>query len=164
MRKTVFVLALVLLFVVAFGFAQSTDKADVGAKIKQIASYLEKPGGPGSDGKIMFALLLEAILQVAPQTGFPPEFVENMQKAKEIADSMSLFDPDGVIYLHKAYRLANSNQDFQMPGSIKEIQDAVNYGRMVLATAAKKLRIGQPDECAKGLLEAAVMIVTPMYR
>jgi hypothetical protein len=164
MRKTIFILAFVFIFLFAFGFARSTEKADVGAKIKQIASYLEKPGGPGSDGKIMFTLLLEAILLVAPDTGFPPEFVENMEKAKEISDSKSLFDPDGVVYLHKAYRLANSGNDFQVPDSIKEIQDAVNYIRMELATAEKNLRVGKADDGVRKLLGAAVMIVTPMQR
>ena len=164
MRKAVFILALLFCFVFICGLAEATEKADVGAKIKQIASYLEKPGGPGSDGKIMFTLLLEAILQVAPETGFPPEFVENMEKAKEISDTKSLFDPDGVVYLHKAYRLANSGNDFQIPSSIKEIQDAVNYIRMELATAEKNLRVGKADDCARKLLGAAVMIVTPMHR
>jgi len=164
MRKTVFILTLISIFVFMSGFAEALDKADVEAKIKQIASYLDRPGGPGSDGKIMFTLLLEAILQVAPQTGFPPEFVENMEKAKGISDSKSLFDPDGVVYLHKAYRLANASQDFQMPGSIKQIEDAVNFIRMDLATAEKNLRVGKPDDCVRKLLEAAVIIVTPMYR
>jgi hypothetical protein len=164
MRKTVFIFALVFFFVLLSVFAEAMDQADVQAKIKQIASYLEKPGGPGADGKIMFTLLLEAILQVAPDTGFPPEFVANMEKAKAISDSTSLFDPDGVVYLHKAYRLVNSGRDFEMPGSISEIEDAVNYIRMGLATAGKNLRVGKTDKCAKGLLEAAVMIVTPKYR
>jgi hypothetical protein len=164
MRKTAFILAPVLIFVFTFGFAQSTQKSDVAAKIKQVASYLEKPGGPGSDGKIMFTLLLEAILQAAPDTGFPPEFVENIEKTKEISDTTSILNPDGVVYLHKAFRLVNSNQDFQMPGSIHEIQDAVNYVRMELATAEKNLRVGKADDCVRKLLGAAVMIVTPMQR
>ena len=164
MRKTVFILALICIFVLMSGFVEATDQTDVDTKIKQVASYLDKPGGPGSDGKIMFALLLEAILQAAPDTGFLPEFVENMKKAKEIADSTSLFNPDGVVYLHKAYRLINSGNNFQMPGSISEIEDAVNYIRMELATARKNLKVGQMDACVKILLNVAVMIVTPMHR
>lgn len=85
-----------------------------------------------------------------------------MKKAKEIADSTSLFNPDGVVYLHKAYGLINSGNDFQMPGSITEIEDAVNYARMELATARKKLKIDQTDACVKILLDVALMIVTPM--
>lgn len=164
MRKTLFILTVLSILVLIVNFVEPVDKSEVDAKIKKIASYLEKPGGPGSDGKIMFTLLLESILQAAPETGFPPEFTENMKKAKEISDSTSLFDPNGVVYLHKAYRLINSGRDFQMPDSISEIQDAVNYGKMVLATARKNLTVDKIDDCVRNLLEIAVMIVTPKYR
>jgi hypothetical protein len=163
-RKTLFILTVLSILVLIVNFVEPVDKSEVDAKIKKIASYLEKPGGPGSDGKIMFTLLLESILQAAPETGFPPEFTENMKKAKEISDSTSLFDPNGVVYLHKAYRLINSGRDFQMPDSISEIQDAVNYGKMVLATARKNLTVDKIDDCVRNLLEIAVMIVTPKYR
>jgi hypothetical protein len=163
-RKTLFILTVLSILVLIVNFVEPVDKSEVDAKIKKIASYLEKPGGPGSDGKIMFTLLLESILQAAPETGFPPEFTENMKKAKEISDSTSLFDPNGVVYLHKAYRLINSGRDFRMPDSISEIQDAVNYGKMVLATARKNLTVDKIDDCVRNLLEIAVMIVTPKYR
>jgi hypothetical protein len=164
MRKTAFILTLIFGFVLMSSLIEGVDQTDVDTKIKQAASYLEKPGGPAEDRKIMVTLLLEAILQAAPDTGFPPEFVENMKKAKEISDSTSVLNPDGIVYLHNAFRLINSGNDFEMPGSIKEIQDAVNYIRMELASARKNLKAGKMDACVKILLEAALMIVTPMYR
>jgi len=164
MRKTVIILTVISIFVLISNFVEATDKAEVDAKIKKVASYLDKPEGPGADGKIMFTLLLEAILQAAPETGFPPEFTENMEKAKNISDSKSLIHPDGVVYLHKAYRLVNSGNDFQMPSSISEIQDVVNYVKMELATARKNLKVGKTDSCVKKLLEIAVMIVTPLHQ
>ena len=164
MKKPLFILALIIIFVLAIDFVEATAQTDIDAKIKHIASYLDKPEGPGSDGKIMVTLLLEAILQAAPDTGFPPEFAENMEKAKEISDSTSVLNPDGIVYLHKAYQLINAGNDFQMPSSIREIQDAVNQIKMDLATARKKLKSGQTDACVKGLLEVALMIVTPVQR
>ena len=162
MKKSFSILTLVLIFVLAAGPAGTMDKADVDAKIKKIASYLDKPGGPGEDGKLMVTLLLEAILEAAPETGYPPEFVGNMKKAKEISDSTSVLDSEGIEHLHKAFRLINSGSDFEFPSSIKEIQDAVNYIRVELATAREKLKSGQTDACVKILLEAALMIVTPI--
>ena len=70
---------------------------------------------------------------------------------------------DGAVYLHKAYRLINDGKDFLMPSSISEIQDAVNYAKMELASARKDLKVGKTDSCVKRLLEIAVMIVTPMH-
>lgn len=141
----------------------SWDKSAVDEKIKDIAAYLDKPGGPGSDGKIMFSLLLEAILEAAPETDFPPEFSANMEKAKQLADSTSIFNPDGIVYLHKAYRLINGGEDFIFPESINEIQDAANYIRMELAASRKNIRVDQMESCIKGLLKVAIMIVTPMH-
>lgn len=164
MKKTTFILAVLAVFILAVGSAEAMDKAALEAKIKTIASYLEKPEGPGSEAKTMFTLLIESVLQAAPESGFPPEFTENMKKAKEIFDSTSIFNPDGVVYLHKAYRLVNAGQDFQTPASVKEIPDAVNYIKMLLATAIKNLKVDKIGDCVRNLLETAVMIVTPKIR
>lgn len=163
MRKTISIFAILSILVFISIFAQATDKDEIAAKIKKIASYLDKPEGPGSDGVLMFTLLLEAILETAPDTNFPPEFTENMQKAKDISDSESFLSPDGVVYLHKARRLINDGKDFQMPSSISEIQDAVNYAKIELGWARKYIKTGKADECIRKLLDIAVMIVTPMH-
>lgn len=164
MRKTISILSLIFILVFASGSVEATYRADLDAKIKKIASYLDRPGGPGEGGKLMVTLLLEAILEAAPETKFPPAFVENMNKAKEISDSTSVLDPDGIVFLHKAYRLINSGSDFEFPSSIKEIQDAVNHIKGELTAAREKLKSGQTDACAKILLEAVLMIVTPVVR
>ena len=164
MKKSFSVLILIFTFVLAAGLAGAMDKPDLDAKIKKIASYLDRPGGPGEDGKLMVTLLLEAILEAAPETGFPPEFAQNMGKAKEISDSTSVLDPDGIAYLHKAYRLVNSGGDFEFPSGIKEIQDAVDRIKIELAAAREKLKSGQTDACVKTLLEVVLMVVTPVVR
>lgn len=144
--------------------AGATDKAKIDKKIKEIVSYLDKPGGPGSDGKIMFALVLEVILDIAPETSFPPEFISNMKKAKDIADSTSLFNPEGVAHLHKAYRTTNDGKDYQIPGSISKIQDAVDHAKLEFASAREDLKADKTESCVKRLLGLAVMIVTPMHK
>lgn len=164
MKKTIVTLTISSILLFTSVFADVTDKDEVAAKIKKISSYLDKPGGPGSDGVLMFTLLLEAILETAPETSFPPEFTENMQKAKDISDSESFLSPDGVVFLHKARRLINDGEDFQMPESISEIQDAVNYAQIELGWARKYIKTGKPDECVRKLLDVAVMIVTPMHK
>ncbi len=164
MKKSFSILILIFTFMLAAGLAGAMDKADLDAKIKKVASYLDRPGGPGEDGKLMVTLLLEAILQAAPDTNFPSEFAQDMGKAKEISDSTSVLDPDGIVFLHKAYRLINSGSDFEFPSSIREIQDAVDHIKIKLATAREKLKSGQTDACVKTLLEVVLMIVTPVVR
>ena len=164
MRKTAFILAVLSIFILISVLSGATDLSKVDSKIKKVASYLDTPGGPGSNGKIMFTLLLESILDIAPDTTYPPEFTANMEKAKEIADTTSVFNPDGIDYLNKAYRLINDGKDHQMPDSISEIQDAVDYAKMELASARKDLKAGKTDSCVNRLLDIAVMIVTPMHK
>ena len=164
MRKTLFILAILTVFILMSVHAEEVDKEAVAAKITKIASYLDKPEGPGSDGVLMFTMLLEAILETAPGTNFPPEFTENMKKAKEISDTESFLSPDGVVYLHKARRLINDGKEFQVPSSISEIQDAVNYARIELGWARKYIDLGKNEDCIRKLLDVAVMIVTPMHK
>ncbi len=164
MKKTLCILAILLIFTFMFALADATDLSEVDAKIEKISSYLETPGGPGSEGKIMFTLLLEAILETVPDTSFPPEFADNMEKAKDISDTTSLLNPDGAAYLNNAYRLINDGKDHQMPSSVSKIQDAVNYAKVELASARKDLKAGKIDSCVKRLLDIAVMIVTPMHK
>ena len=164
MRKTLFILVILTIFIFTSVLAEEVDKEAVAAKIKKISSYLDKqPEGPASDGVLMFHLLLDAILETAPGTNFPPEFTENMRKAKEISEAESFLSPDGVVYLHKARRLINDGKEFQMPSSISEIQDAVNYAQIELGWAQKYIGLGKNEDCIRKLLDVAVMIVTPMH-
>lgn len=164
MRKTLFILTILTIFISMSLMAETVDKDSVAAKIKEIASYLDKPGGPGSDGILMFHMLLDAIIEITPDTRFDPEFMENMKKAREIAENESFLDPDGVVYLHKARRMINKGEDFTMPSSISEIKDAVNYARIELGWARKYIDLGNKEGCIRKLLDVAVMIVTPMQK
>jgi hypothetical protein len=164
MKKTVFTLGLIFCFVLMSNLRAAADQTSIDAKIERVISFLDKPEGPGKDGKTMVTLLIGVITEAAPETGFPPEFAENMEKAKEISDSTSVLNQDSIAYLHKAYRLINSGNDFEFPSSIKEIQDAVNYIKGELATAREKLKSGQTDACIEILLEVTLMIVTPVQR
>jgi hypothetical protein len=163
-KKTAFIIGLIFGFALMSSLGATNDQTDLDAKIQQVVSYLDKPGGPGEDGKTAVTLLLEAILEAASETGFPPAFIENMNKAKEISDSTSVLDAEVIVHLHKAYRLINSGNDFEFPSSIKEIQDAVDHIKGELATAREKLKSGQTDACVKTLLEVVLMIVTPVSR
>ncbi|MBM3293398.1 MAG: hypothetical protein FJY82_02615 [Candidatus Aminicenantes bacterium] len=83
MRKTLFILSVLSTFILMASFVEAMDKSEVDSKIKKIESYLEKPGGPGSNGKIMFSLLLESILQAAPETGCRQLFQNGPGYSKE---------------------------------------------------------------------------------
>lgn len=145
-----------------FDTAEPNDLQALDAGIKKIMSYLDKPGGPGEDGKIMFKMLLDILPQVAAKATLSTDFTRNLEKAKQIFNSTSIFNPDGIALLHKAYQQISSGNNFRMPESVKSIQDAVNSIKVELANARKDLAAGQTQSCGQQLLEVAIMIVTPM--
>ncbi len=164
MRKTACFLSVLSILILIVNAIEAMDKSKVDAKIKGVSSYLERPGGPGSCAKIMFTSLIESILQVGSGTEFPPEFIKSIEKAKQISDSTSVFDPDGVACLKRAYRLINSDHDFQMAGNISGIQDVVNYAKTLLDAARTNLKADNLKECVKSLLDVTMMILTPIQR
>lgn len=164
MRKRFFSTAVLFVCFFLAGQVEATDKAEIDAKITKAVSYLGEPSDPSSDGKMAFKLVIEAISLAASQTKFPSEFGENIEKAKDIFESTSIVNPDGVAYLRKSYRMINSGKPFEMPSDISEISDVVDYAKVQLAAARKDLKADKADECIRKLVEIAVMIVTPMHQ
>ncbi len=144
------------------GPLEGADKAQIDAKITKAVSYLGKPGDIDSDPEMSFKLIMEAISLAAPETKFPPEFGEDIEKAKGIFDATTIVNPEGVALLRKSYRAINSGRDFEMPKSISSIEDAVEYAKVQLAAAGKDLDADNVDECTRKIVEIAVMVVTPM--
>ena len=155
-------LAVAVTVVLLAGHIEGADKAQIDAKITKAVSYLGKPGESDSDGEMAFKMTMEALSLVAPETDFPSEFAENIDKAKGIFDSTSIVNPEGIAHLHKGYRLINSGKDFEMPSHISTIEDAVDHAKVQLAAAREDLEEDKADECTRKLLEIAVMVVTPM--
>jgi hypothetical protein len=94
MRKTPFIFLVLSIFILMVSIGEGAFASELNAKIMTIKSYMVKPGGLGPDGEVKFTLLLETILQAAPETHYPQEFTEIMVKAKELTDYKFL--PDGT--------------------------------------------------------------------
>jgi len=163
MKKSFFIVVILSLMLAVF--LAGMDTRPLLTKIEKIKSCLERPGGPGPDGDLIFTWLLEAILEAAPETGYPPGFAENIKKAKESTDAKVLFNPEGFVYLNKAYRLINDGRDFVMPDSITSIQDCVHYARVKLASARENLKPYKLDlaACVKDLVCTTVILTAPRH-
>ncbi len=160
MRKTALALCTCAIFAVSPRPAVAVDRSAIDAQIEKVVASLDKRDAPDS-GKVMVQSLVNAIALTAPETSFGEELGDHVAKAKEIFAVTSIFNPDGVEYLHKSYRLTHSGKDFQMPDSIVEISDAVDYGRKQLAAAREDLKSDRMNECVQKLLEITVMVLTP---
>lgn len=160
MRKTALALVTCVVLMVSSTPMAAADKAAVDNQIEKVTACLDNRDAPDS-GKVMVQSLVNAIALAAPETSFGEELVDHVAKAKEIFAVTSVFNPDGVEYLHKSYRLTHSGKDFRMPDSIVEISDAVDLARKQLATARKDLKADRMNESVQKLLEVTVMILTP---
>jgi len=164
MKNRLFIFIVITMVVFLTGRIEAaTDTGKIDAKIKLAADYLLDPEGPGEKAKTGFKLLLEAIVLTAPDTEFPAAFGEKMSEAKKLFDSTPIFNEKGITLLNESYNLINSGKEFEMPGSISRIEDAVEYARKQLDAAREYLKLGEIDKCANILTEIAILIVTPMH-
>ena len=85
-----------------------------------------------------------------------------MTKAKSLFETTSIFNQEGISLLNECFVLTHSGHKFVMPAGIKGIAAAADYARRQLQAARAQNQQGKADECAKILLEIAVMVVTPM--
>lgn len=162
MKKMIIFMSMILLLFSSCQTKAAKDTEEIEAKIKLAKDYLLSQEGPGEDAKEGFKLLVEAIEMASADTGFPSDFGEKISEARRLFESNSIFDQQGVALLKESYMLLNAGEAFQMPQSISSIQQAVDYARQLIDSSRENLKKGEIDECARGLLEVAMMVVTPM--
>jgi hypothetical protein len=95
-------------------------------------------------------------------SGSPAAFGEKMTEVKSLFEKTSIFNPEGIALLNECFVLAHSGQKFTMPAEIKNVAAVTEYARRQLQRCRSQLQQGKAEECAKILIEIAVMIVTPI--
>jgi hypothetical protein len=162
MKNKVCVLVAITLLAFSFGWAAIKDAEKIDAKIKLAGDLLLEKQPSDKDCKDGFLSLVEAITLAAPDTSFPAVLGEKMTKAKSLFEKTSIFNQEGFALLNECFALTHSGQKFSMPAEITSIATAIEYARRQLQSARAQIQQGKADECAKILIEIAVMIVTPM--
>ncbi len=165
MRKKMSIFLSVALFLfLSCQTKATTDIGQIETKIQMATKYLLGPAGPGEDAKEGFKLLVAAIEMASLEAEFPSEFREKISEARGLFESNSIFDQKGIDLLNESYFLVNDGVGFQMPESISSIEQAVEYARQQIDSARENLKKGEVGECARGLLEVALIVVTPMIQ
>jgi hypothetical protein len=169
MKKKVFIFAVmvgvVTLFCLTAVYAENKLAGDVDAKIQVFSdSLLAGNPPPREECKKAFNALIEAMVLTLPQAGCPAEFNNNITKAGELFKKNGIFVPDGAQALREAYRIVNDGKDFQIPGDLKEINDAVEYCKKWVNMSRENLKQGKMRDAVKDMLNAAIMVVTPMEK
>ena len=169
MKKKMFVYAVLVSVVTLFSFtglyAENKLNAEVGAKLEVFSQYLLEHNTPtGVDCKEGFYPLIEAMVLMLPQAGYSTEFNDKITKANELFKKNGIFERQGIELLHQAYRSINNGKDFEIPGDLKEISDAVEYGKKWVNLSRECLKQGKTGDAVRHLLDVAIMVVTPMEK
>jgi len=162
MKNKACVLAVIMLLAFSLGWAGIKDAEKIDAKIKLAGDLLLAKQPSDKDFKEGFLSLVEAIALAAPNTSLPAAFGEKMTKAKSMFETTSIFNQEGIALLNECFVMTHSGQKFSMPAEIKNVAAASEYARRQLQASRSQIQQGKADECAKILVEIAVMIVTPM--
>jgi len=143
------------------GATAAMDAAAVDSRIKMAADNLQKPDQDGG-GEKAFRLLVEAVAMAAPETGFPADFGKKVEEARKIFESDNAMNAKGISLLRDAYALASSGKDFRVPEGIAGLDQVTAHILERAEKARASLKQKKTGECARLLLEAALMIVTPV--
>jgi hypothetical protein len=83
-------------------------------------------------------------------------------EVKGIFESNTVFNEKGISLLKQSYAVASSGREFKVPEGTSTVEQATAHILRQIEKARASLKQGKTDECARLLLEAALMIATPM--
>jgi len=105
-------------------------------------------------------LLVDAVAMTAARQG-SAEFGKKSLRPG-IFESDTVFNQKGISLLKQSYAMANSGREFMTPDGIRGVEAVTSHICKQIEKARASLKQGKTGECARLLLEAALMIVTPM--
>lgn len=140
----------------------SVDIAGIEGKIKIAVDNLLKPEAAGVDGQKGVKALVEAIALASPDTKFPSEFKQKIAAANRLLAQGPLSEENGIGLLRSAYLLINAGKEFKMPADLSNLKQVTDAMRKLIEAARADLKLGKIDPCTKALLEAVMMITTPV--
>ena len=162
MKRPTLILILILFLITVLSCSQDLTKTEKMEKLlKKFSDYLIEKN-VFADCKDGYKYLLEAIQLAAVDAQLPDEFANHITQASQIFKKTSIFNPEGVGLLHKAYAVAHDGEGFKVPAGIVYGKDAEDYSRKSVQAAIKAFKENQPERTIKLLVELAIMIVTPI--
>jgi len=134
----------------------STETIDRATRLLLARNPSEKQLGAG------FTALLDAAVEAATAGNLPAEVRAKLAAARTRFTESSPVDEQGVLALGACYRLLSSGRPFEFPRDVRTIDGARERIRERLGAARTSLLEGKAEACVRALVEAAMMIATPM--
>lgn len=164
MKNLSFALILLLFATMALDCSENLSKTEkIEMLLNKFSDYLIEKN-VFADCKDGYKYLLEAVLLAAADTQLPEEFMAHVTEASQIFKKTSIFNPEGVTLLHKAYALIQDGEGFKIPSNIVKGEDAEDYSRKSVQEAIKAYQEGKPEKTVRLLIEMALLVVTPIEK
>ncbi len=161
MRKVRVPAATCVLIVLTFCLSLGGQALDVPALVDRATKLMISPDRSDGQCREGLVLLLDAIVKAAPAARIPGAWPAQVADARKQVAAGHLFESTAL--LSDAYR-AVSGKAFVMPAAVRSPNAAKDHIRTQLSTVGGLVDEGRADEAVRRMLEAALMVVTPVER
>ena len=135
------------------------------AHLDRALDLLLAEGASSDEMKAGFLALLDAMAETAPPSSGPGGTCgARFAVARLRMGDGSILDEAGVSLLAECYRETHDGRAFAVPGTVRSVADARQHVRRQIESAQTLLREGRSREAVAVLLDATMLIVTPMER
>ncbi len=148
-----------VVFVLMFRPAVDGQTPDVPTLVDRAIQLLLEPASSDAQCTDGLVSLLDAIVKAAPATRFDGRWLEKIIAARDLVAGGRL--GEAATLLNDGYLAVNGGA-FAMPAGVRSPGDARDCIREKLSSARSLLAEGRADEAVRRMLEAAVMVVTPI--
>ncbi len=134
---------------------------DVPALVDRAIKLMLSPDSSDGQCREGLVLLLDAIVKAAPAARIQGAWPAKVADARKQVAAGHLFESTAL--LGDSYR-AVSGKAFVMPAAVRSPDTAKDHIRKQLSTVGSLMAGGRADEAVRRMLEAALMVVTPVER
>ncbi len=153
--------AICVLMLLALPGVPSGQARDVPGHIDRAVRLLLSPDSSEAQCRDGLVSLLDAIIGAAPTARLSGTWAAKIAAARDLVAAGRFLADDTLALLNDSYRAVHG-KPFKVPASVRSMPEARDYIRGQLATARSLLDQRRADEAIRRMLEAVLMIVTPM--
>lgn len=154
--------AAVVAALLAAGPGATPGPAPGAARLEQATKLLLDDRSTDVDRQAGLLALLDAVAEAAPASGVPGEWPRQVARARTLLAGGAPPDGEPGALLREAYRAVNGGAAFRFPGSARTLDEVLGLVRARLQEASEDLRGARSDAAVRRMLEAVLLVVTPV--
>ena len=153
--------AVCILVMLTLSPASGGQALDVPGQVDRAVRLLLSPDSHDERCTDGLVSLLDAIIGAAPAARLGGTWPAKIAGARDLVAGGRFLAGDTVTLLNDSYRAVHG-KPFKMPPTVRSMSDARGHIRRQLSSVRSLLDQGRADEAVRRMLEAVLMIVTPL--